>query len=199
MEKAPLNNIKVGFAICGSFCTFSRIISELISLSEHYNLYPIMSFNAYRTDTRFGNAADHVKKIEEICGKKIINTIASAEPLGPKRLLDVLVVAPATGNTIAKIAAGIADTPVTLAVKSHLRNSKPVIIALSTNDALSQNAKSIGTLMARKHIFFVPFGQDDFISKPNSVVADLSLIGHSIQAALEGKQLQPMLLAPSST
>ena len=191
METAPLNNIKVGFAICGSFCTFSKIINELSHLSElGYDLYPIMSFNAYNTDTRFGNAADFVKKIEEICGKKIINTITSTEPLGPQRLLDILVIAPATGNTVAKIAACIADTPVTMAVKSHLRNSRPVVIALSTNDALGQNAKNIRMLMARKHIFFVPFRQDDYISKPNSVVVDFSLLDKSIRAALEGKQLQ---------
>lgn len=183
--------------MCGSFCTFSSVIAELSRLGEKgYDLYPIMSFSAYSTDTRFGTAADFTGRIEQICKRKIIGTIAAAEPLGPKRILDILVIAPATGNTIAKITAGIADTPVTLAVKSHLRNYRPVLITLSTNDALGQNAKNIGTLMARKHIFFVPFKQDDFRSKPNSVVADFTLIELAMLAALAGTQLQPVLLAP---
>jgi dipicolinate synthase subunit B len=183
--------------MCGSFCTFSKVIAELENLKElGYDLYPIMSFASYRTDTRFGKAEDFIGRVEEICEKKIISTIAAAEPLGPRRILDILIVAPATGNTIAKLASGIADTPVTLSVKSHLRNCRPVLIAVSTNDALGQNAKNIGALMARKHIFFVPCRQDDYTGKPNSVVADFSLIDQSALAALEGKQLQPLLLAP---
>lgn len=185
--------------MCGSFCTFSAVIAELARLKAlGYDLYPIMSFASYRTDTRFGRAEDFVERVQGICERRIISTIAEAEPLGPKRVLDILIVAPATGNTIAKLAAGIADTPVTLAVKSHLRNLRPVLIAVSTNDALGQNAKNIGTLLARKHVYFVPCRQDDYAGKPNSVVADFSLIDAAALAALEGRQLEPLLLTPQA-
>lgn len=183
--------------MCGSFCTFSKVVAELEHLKAlGYDLYPIMSFASYKTDTRFGRAEDFTARVEGICERKIISTIAEAEPLGPKRILDILIIAPATGNTIAKLAAGIADTPVTLAVKSHLRNLRPVLIAVSTNDALGQNAKNIGALMARKFIYFVPYRQDDYVGKPNSTVADFSQIDAAALAALEGKQLEPLLLAP---
>ncbi len=190
-----MTNITIGFAICGSFCTFGKVLARLQTLcDEGYKIIPIMSFNACSTDTRFGSADAFVKKIEKMTGNKVISTIADAEPIGPKQMLDLLIVAPCTGNTLAKLAVGIADTPVTLAVKSQLRNAKPVLIGISTNDALGTAAANIGTLMSRKHYYFVPYRQDDFINKPTSVVADFSQILPAATAALEGRQLQPMLL-----
>ena len=180
--------------MCGSFCTFKKVITELEKLSETgADIYPIMSANACNLDTRFGNAEDFRAHIEKICKKPIIATVKEAEPIGPKRLLDVLVIAPCTGNTLAKLAAGIADTSVTLAAKAHLRNERPIVIAVSTNDGLAAAAKNIGNLLNRKNIYFVPFGQDDFIKKPSSLVADMSRIGNTIAHALDGKQLQPVL------
>ena len=193
META--NKRRMGFALCGSFCTFSRVIETVAALAaDGWNVTPVMSFQSASTDTRVGTAEDFRAALTEICGQPIIDTIAAAEPIGPKKRFDVLVVAPATGNTLAKIAAGIADTPVTLAVKSHLRNNRPVVVAVSTNDGLGGNAATIGALMARKHLFFVPFGQDDPAGKPNSLVADFSRIGETAEAALSGEQLQPILL-----
>ena len=193
META--NKRRMGFALCGSFCTFSRVIETVAALAaDGWNVTPVMSFQSASTDTRFGTAEDFRAALTEICGQPIVDTIAAAEPIGPKKRFDVLVVAPATGNTLAKIAAGIADTPVTLAVKSHLRNNRPVVVAVSTNDGLGGNAANIGALMARKHLFFVPFGQDDPADKPNSLVADFSRIGETAEAALSGEQLQPILL-----
>ena len=186
META--NKRRMGFALCGSFCTFSRVIETVAALAaDGWNVTPVMSFQSASTDTRFGTAEDCRAALTEICGQPIIDTIAAAEPIGPKKRFDVLVVAPATGNTLAKIAAGIADTPVTLAVKSHLRNNRPVVVAVSTNDGLGGNAANIGALMARKHLFFVPFGQDDPAGKPNSLVADFSRIGETAEAALSGE------------
>ena len=193
META--NKRRMGFALCGSFCTFSRVIETVAALvADGWNVTPVMSFQSASTDTRFGTAANFRTALTEICGQPLIDTIAAAEPIGPKKRFDVLVVAPATGNTLAKIAAGIADTPATLAVKSHLRNNRPVVVAVSTNDGLGGNAANIGALMARKHLFFVPFGQDDPAGKPNSLVADFSRIGETAEAALRGEQLQPVLL-----
>lgn len=189
-----LKNKKIGFAICGSFCTFKKVLSELENLCRTgADIYPIMSQNAYNTDTRFGNSEDFRKKITELCQKPIISTIKEAEPIGPKALLDALVIAPCTGNTIAKLACGIADTSVTLAAKAHLRNQRPVVIAVSTNDGLTAAAKNIGILLNRKNVFLVPFGQDDYIKKPSSLVADMSMIEQTLALALEGKQLQPVL------
>lgn len=185
----------IGFAFCGSFCTFRKAIDTLKEIkTEGHNIIPIMSFNAYSTDTRFGKANDFCDEIEEICQNKIISTIAEAEPIGPKKLLDVLIIEPCTGNTLAKLAASIADTPVTLAAKSHLRNSRPVLIAVSTNDALAGASKNIGALMNYKNIYFVPHRQDDSVNKPTSVVADFSLTKAAMHSALQGKQLQPMLI-----
>ncbi len=190
----------MGFALCGSFCTFSRVIETVAALAASgWSVTPIMSFHSAATDTRFGAASHFRGALEQICRCAVIDSIAAAEPIGPKKLFDVLVVAPATGNTIAKLAAGIADTPPTLAVKSHLRNNRPVVVAVSTNDGLGANAKNIGCLMARKHIYFVPFRQDDPTGKPNSVVADFQLIGAAAEAALRGEQLQPVLLAPEKS
>lgn len=186
----------VGFALCGSFCTFKKVIPQMKKLVDRgYTVIPIMSPTAYSTDTRFGKASDFNKEIEEICSNKIIYTISGAEPIGPKELLDALVIAPCTGNTLGKLANGISDTSVTLATKAHLRNQRPVIIAVSTNDALGTSARNIGTLMNSKHIYFVPMRQDDHINKPNSIVADFDYIPDTVKEVLETKtQPQPMFL-----
>ena len=186
--------IKVGFAMCGSFCTFSKVIPYIRELKESgIDVVPIMSYNAYDTDTRFGTAKSFNNEIEKICGREIIHSLTAAEPIGPKKLIDALIIAPCTGNTLAKLSVGIADTPVTLAAKSTLRNSNPVIIAVSTNDALSNAAKNIGNLLNYKNIYFVPYGQDDSEKKPTSIVADFSEIKNTLLQALVGKQIQPIL------
>ena len=186
----------VGFALCGSFCTFKKVIPQMKKLvDDGYKVIPIMSPTAYSTDTRFGKAEDFNKEIEEMCNEKIIYTISGAEPIGPKELLDVLVIAPCTGNTLGKLANGISDTSVTLATKAHLRNQRPVIIAVSTNDALGTSARNIGTLINSKHIYFVPMRQDDHINKPNSIVADFRYIPDTVREVLETQtQPQPILL-----
>ena len=186
----------VGFALCGSFCTFKKVIPQMKKLvDEGYKVIPIMSPTAYSTDTRFGKAEDFNKEIEEMCNEKIIYTISGAEPIGPKELLDVLVIAPCTGNTLGKLSNGISDTSVTLATKAHLRNQRSVIIAVSTNDALGTSARNIGTLMNSKYIYFVPMRQDDHINKPNSIVADFNYIPDTVREVLETKiQPQPILL-----
>jgi len=187
--------MKIGFAMCGSFCTFSRVTKEIAQLVDAgYDILPILSHTAYTTDTRFGKAQDWIETIETICKTPIIHTIAGAEPIGPKALLDALIIAPCTGNTLAKLAAGITDTPVTMAVKSHLRNGRPVLIAVSTNDALSASAKNIGVLMNTRNIYFVPLRQDDFVKKPTSAVADFSKLHDAALSALNGQQLQPVLM-----
>ncbi|WP_312693800.1 dipicolinate synthase subunit B [Caproiciproducens sp.] len=184
-----------GFALCGSFCTFDKAIEQMRSLAEAgYDILPIMSQNAATTDTRFGKADDFIWEVEDICGKKIIKSIVEAEPIGPKKMADLLIVAPCTGNTLAKIANGITDTTVTMAVKSNLRIGRPVLLAPATNDALAASAQNIGKLLNCKNIYFVPMKQDDPAKKPSSVVADFSLILSAALAALEGKQLQPVLL-----
>lgn len=189
-----MNNTNIGFALCGSFCTFSEVITEMKKLSDKgYNIFPIMSFNAYQTDTRFGKAEEHIRRIEEICGKKIISTIPDAEPIGPEKMLDILVIEPCTGNTLAKLANGITDTPVTLAAKSHLRNNRPLLIAVSTNDALSGSAKNIGKLMNVKNIYFIPFSQDNPLGKPRSVIADFGKTEDAILHAIKNEQIQPII------
>ncbi len=188
-----MNKIKVGFAVTGSFCTFERAVEQMRKLAESgMDILPIMSFNAYELDTRFGKAEHFRKEIEKISGKEIISSIQSAEPIGPKKLTDVLVVLPCTGNTLAKLAVGIYDTPVTLAVKSHIRNQRPVVIGVSSNDSLRASAKNIGSLLNNKHYYFIPMRQDDFEKKPFSVVCDFSLTKETVEAALYGKQLQPI-------
>lgn len=189
-----LKGKKIGFAICGSFCTFKNVIYELRKLSETgAEIFPIMSNVSSELDTRFGTADGFMKEIKEITNKDIITTIPQAEPIGPKNYLDALIVAPCTGNTIAKLANGITDTPVTMAVKATLRNQKPVVIAVSTNDGLSASAKNIGMLLNTKNIYFVPFGQDDCINKKTSLVADMSKIIETTENALDGIQIQPLL------
>ena len=190
-----MEKLSCGFAICGSFCTFSKVIPEMQKLSRlGYDILPIMSKTAASTDTRFGKAEDFRKKIEEICNKKIITSVEEAEPIGPKKLLDLLVIAPCTGNTLAKLACGITDTSVTMAAKAHMRNRKPLIIAVSTNDGLGLNLKNIGCMLGQKNVFFVPFGQDDPVGKTNSLVADMTKILPTCEQACGGAQLQPLLL-----
>lgn len=184
----------VGFALTGSFCTFSKVLAELEKVAETgANVFPIMSEIAYSTDTRFGTAENFRTRIEDICKNPIIKTVKEAEPIGPKGYLDILVIAPCTGNTLAKLASGIADSSVTMAAKAHLRNQKPVVIAPSTNDGLGSAAKNIGLLLNNKNLYFVPFGQDDPVKKPNSLVADMVKILPTLELAMEGKQLQPIL------
>ncbi len=193
-EITSLEGIKIGMAMCGSFCTFSKAFEQMIKLkAAGAELTPIMSYHAATLDTRFGTAEENIMTAENICGRGVINTIPLAEPVGPKKMFDLLIVCPCTGNTMAKLAAGITDTPVTMAVKSHLRNGRPVLIAAATNDALSASAKNIGTLLNIKNIYFVPFKQDDFVKKPRSAVADFSVIPEAAKAALNGRQLQPIL------
>lgn len=185
----------IGFAFCGSFCTFEPVLAALSRLCRDYEtVQPIISGAVAATDSRFGRAADFRARMEAICGRPVWDSLAQVEPIGPKKLLDLLVVAPCTGNTLAKLAAGIADTPVTLACKAHLRNGRPIVLAVSTNDGLGANARSIGTLLDRKHLFFVPFGQDSPEKKPASLVADMARIPETVSAALEGRQIQPLLL-----
>ena len=185
----------VGFALCGSFCTFEPVLAAMSAVAGEYEtVVPILSRAAAGTDSRFGAAADFRRRIEAICGRPVIDTVAGAEPIGPRKLLDLLIIAPCTGNTLAKLAAGIADGPVTLACKAHLRNARPVVVAVSTNDGLAANAASIGTLLARRHFYFVPFGQDSPEKKPTSLVAEMSRIPETARAALEGRQIQPLLI-----
>ena len=186
--------MNVGFALCGSFCTFSQVFDAMERVASIHTVTPIFSFNAASIDSRFGTAVEHWERAKGICGVEPLSTIAQVEPIGPKKLLDALVIAPCTGNTLAKLAHSIADTPVTMTAKSHLRNGRPVIIAVSTNDALSGAAENIGKLLGRKHYYFVPFGQDDPKGKPTSMVADFTQLLPALEAALEGRQLQPMLI-----
>ena len=188
--------MEIGFAVCGSFCTYAKMFRAMEAVAKEHHVIPIFSFAAATMDSRFGTAAEHLQRATEICGRAPLRTIEGVEPIGPKKLLDVLVIAPCTGNTLAKLANGIADTPVTMAAKSHLRNGRPVVIAVSTNDALAGAAENIGRLLARKHFYFVPFGQDDALRKPTSMVADFERIPQTIAQAIEGKQIQPVLLAP---
>lgn len=184
----------IGFALCGSFCTYAKVFPVMELLTRDYEVIPIFSDASYETDSRFGSATEHLAAAREICGNEPLHTIAQAEPIGPKKLLDALVIAPCTGNTLAKLAHSIADGPVTMAAKSHLRNGRPVVIAVSTNDGLAGAAENIGRLLARKHYYFVPFGQDDAKGKPTSLVADFTQIPQTLDAALEGRQIQPVLL-----
>lgn len=185
---------KLGLALCGSYCTYEKLFAEARTLAEEYELFPIMSDTAAETDTRFGRAADHIRALSELCGgKRVVTTIEEAEPLGPSLALDALLIAPCTGNTLAKLARGVTDSAVTMAAKAHLRNGRALVVAFSTNDALSISAENIARLLNRKHVYFVPFGQDDPLRKPYSMQADFSLLAPAVAAALEGRQLQPIL------
>ena len=185
--------MNIGFAMCGSFCTYAKVFPVMEQLAREHQVYPIFSTVSATTDSRFGKAADFLARAREICGREVIVTIPGAEPIGPKKLLDVLVIAPCTGNTLAKLSHSIADTPVTMAAKSHLRNGRPVVVAVSTNDGLAGAAENIGRLMARKHYYFVPYGQDDAEKKPTSLVAHFELIPNTVDAAVLGKQIQPLI------
>ena len=187
------NKKRLGLALCGSYCTYEKLCQAAEKLTETYDLIPIMSENAAETDTRFGTATKHIKRLMLLSGHKVVTTIAEAEPLGPAQPMDALLIAPCTGNTLAKLSHGITDTAVTMAAKAHLRNGRPVIIALSTNDGLSGSAENIARLLNRKHFYFVPFRQDDPAKKPRSLQADFSLLEETVQAALQGRQLQPIL------
>lgn len=186
--------MNIGFAVCGSFCTYAQVFPVMETLAKSHHVIPIFSPAAYMTDTRFGTAQSHIRKAAEICGADPLYAISQVEPIGPKKLLDVLVIAPCTGNTLAKLAHSIADTSVTMAAKSHLRNGRPILVAVSTNDALAGAAENIGKLLGRKHYYFVPFGQDDPTGKPTSMVADFARIPEALDAAAKGIQLQPILL-----
>lgn len=192
-----LSDKNIGIGITGSFCTFDKIIPQIIKLKAlGANLYTVFSDNAKSFDTRFCEADDFFKLVQQLTGNEPITTIVDAEPVGPKNLFDIFIIAPATGNTIAKLANAITDTPVLMAAKAHLRNNKPVVISVSTNDALSMNFKNIGVLYNTKNVYFVPFGQDNYKSKPNSMVADVEQLIQTIEKALEGKQIQPVIIPP---
>lgn len=190
-----LSGKNIGIGITGSFCTFDKIMPQIAKIKEHgANVYTVFSNNAESFDTRFGEAKDFLQLAYELTGNKPITTIVDAEPIGPKSLFDIFIIAPATGNTIAKLANGITDTSVLMAAKAHLRNNKPLVISISTNDALSMNFKNIGSLYNSKNIYFVPFGQDNFNAKPNSMVADVDQIIPTLEKALIGKQIQPAIV-----
>ena len=186
--------MNIGFALCGSFCTYAKVFPLMEELARTHRVIPIFSQSSQEIDSRFGTAAEHLRTAEEICGCVPLLTIPEVEPIGPKKMLDALIIAPCTGNTLAKLAHSIADTPVTMAAKSHLRNGRPIIVAVSTNDGLAGAAENIGRLLARKHYYFVPFRQDDPTNKPTSLVADFGKIPETLEAALEGRQMQPVLL-----
>lgn len=189
-----LKGLRIGVAICGSFCTFKKSFEAAKRLADFgAELIPIMSFNASALSTRFGKAEDNVKIFEEIAGRPVINTIEAAEPIGPKKMTDIMLLPNCTGNTLAKLSLSVTDSPVTMAVKSHLRGAKPVVINVATNDALSGSANNIGALMNLRHYYFVPIRQDDYIKKPTSVVGDFDRIEETIIAALNGIQLQPVI------
>lgn len=190
-----MERLRAGVALCGSYCTFKNAVDTFERLCGEYDVTPIMSERSAATDSRFGKAQDFRDRLRAASGKDIVDTVVKAEPIGPKRLLDVLVVMPCTGNTLAKLANGITDSAVTMAVKAHLRNARPVVLAVATNDALSANAENIGKLLARKNIYFVPFYQDDPVGKPCSLASRLDLVEAAVEAAMEGRQLQPVLAA----
>ncbi len=190
-----MEQITVGFAFCGSFCTLSRAMDALEKTKAKFEaVVPIVSEKVADTDTRFGAAHDFIREMERICDKRVIATVKDAEPIGPKGLLDALVICPCTGNTLGKLANGITDTAVTMAAKAHLRNGRPLVLAVSTNDGLSASAINLGALLNRKNVYFVPFRQDDPAKKPASLVADFDRVPETIHAALAGRQIQPVLL-----
>ena len=190
-----LKNVKIGFALTGSFCTFEKTIEQMENLVKlGAEVIPIMSYNSFNLDTKFGTASEHINKIKEITNKDIIHTIQEAEAIGPKKMTDIMLIAPCSGNTIAKLANGVTDTPVVMAAKSHLRNQLPLVIAISTNDALAGSAENIWKILNRRNYYFVPFRQDNPITKPNSLVFDPKYIQETLEKALEGEQLQPIIL-----
>ncbi len=192
-----LHNKNIGIALTGSFCTFDKAFEEIEHLlAEDANVHPILSFNSQKIDSRFGKAADFYERLKQMTGKDPITTIEDAEPIGPKNLFDILAILPCTGNTLAKLANGITDTPVLMAAKAHIRNNKPLVISVATNDALGLNLKNIGTLLNTKNIYFVPFGQDSPDTKPKSMIAHTHLLKLTLESALEGEQIQPVVISP---
>jgi dipicolinate synthase subunit B len=192
-----LTNKNIGIALTGSFCTFDNVFQEVEHLLEKKaNIFSVFSFNSQKINSRFGNASDFIIRMIALTGNEPIMTIEDAEPIGPKNYLDIMAIIPCTGNTLAKLANGITDTPVLMAAKAHLRNGKPLVISVSTNDALSMNLKNIGTLLNTKNIYFIPFGQDNPAAKPNSMIAHTSLLIETLEKALDGKQLQPVVRSP---
>ena len=192
-----LHNKNIGIALTGSFCTFDKAFDEIEHLlAENVNVYPILSFNSQKINSRFGKAADFYDRLKQMTGKEPITTIEDAEQIGPKSMFDIMAIIPCTGNTLAKLANGITDTPVLMAAKAHIRNCKPLVISVATNDALGLNLKNIGTLLNTKDIYFVPFGQDSPDNKPKSMIAHTHLLKLTIESALEGKQLQPVVISP---
>ena len=190
-----LKDKKIGFTLTGSFCTFQKVIPKMKEIKKlGAEIIPIMSFNSYNLDTKFGKAKDFIEEIENITGKEIIHRIQGAEPIGPKKMTDIMIIAPCSGNTMAKLACDIIDTPATMAAKSHLRNNRPLVIAPSTNNGLSGNAENIGKLLNRKNYYFVPFRQDNPITKPRSIVFDAEYIIKTIEYALDGEQISPILI-----
>ena len=185
----------IGYAMCGSYCTHAASLCELSRLLDKgHEIVPIISENVSVTNTRFGEAKELVSSLKNMCGREVVRSIVDAEPLGPKTPLDALIICPCTGNTLAKMSAGITDTAVTMAAKAHLRGDKPLIIALASNDAMSANMKNIGTMLNRKHVYFVPMKQDDPEKKPHSLVADFSLLYPTFEAALAGKQYRKLFI-----
>ena len=192
-----MEHIRVGFAFCGSFCTYDQVMPALERAKARYgDVTPIISEKSAETDSRFGPAHEFIREMERICDRRVIDTIPKAEPIGPKKLLDVLVIAPCTGSTLSRLANGMSDTSVTMAAKAMWRNGRPVVVAVSTNDGLAGSAKNIAALLDKKHVFFVPYRQDDPVGKPTSLVADFTKINDTVDAALRGRQLQPLLLGP---
>ncbi|WP_276857367.1 dipicolinate synthase subunit B [Intestinimonas timonensis] len=193
-----MEQVRVGFAFCGSFCTYDQVMPALERVKARYgDVTPIISEKSAETDSRFGPAHEFIREMERICDKRVIDTIPKAEPIGPKKLLDVLVIAPCTGSTLSRLANGMSDTSVTMAAKAMWRNGRPVVVAVSTNDGLAGSAKNIAALLDKKHVFFVPYRQDDPVGKPTSLVADFTKINDTVDAALQGRQLQPLLLGPA--
>ncbi len=185
--------MKIGFAMCASFCTYGAVFPVIEELAAQHEIIPILSPAAAATDTRFGTASEHIRRLTQLCGRAPLTSLTDVEPIGPKRMLDVLVIAPCTGNTLAKLSNGIADTAVTMAAKSHLRNGRPIVLGISTNDGLSGAAENIGRLLNRRNFYFVPFGQDDALGKPCSLVAKFEKLPQTLDAAVQGYQLQPIL------
>ena len=193
-----MEQILVGFAFCGSFCTYDQVMPALERAKARYgDVTTIISEKSAETDSRFGPAHEFIREMERICDKRVIDAIPKAEPIGPKKLLDVLVIAPCTGSTLSRLANGMSDTSVTMAAKAMWRNGRPVVVAVSTNDGLAGSAKNIAALLDKKHVFFVPYRQDDPVGKPTSLVADFTRINDTVDAALQGRQLQPLLLGPA--
>ena len=193
-----MEHIRVGFAFCGSFCTYDQVMPALERAKARYgDVTPIISEKSAETDSRFGPAHEFIREMERVCDRRVIDTIPKAEPIGPKKLLDVLIIAPCTGSTLSRLANGMSDTSVTMAAKAMWRNGRPVVVAVSTNDGLAGSAKNIAALLDKKHVFFVPYRQDDPVGKPTSLVADFTKINDTVDAALRGEQLQPLLLGPA--